>query len=141
MLVRLLYVSRSANQETDPAESILAACRKHNPENGITGVLCHGKGIYLQMVEGGRDEVNAMYARILADKRHKDVVLLAYEEINERRFGCWMGLVNLAKINASTILKYSISTELDPYKVPGRVSLALIDELMATAAVRGMPDD
>ena len=72
------------------------------------------------------------------DARHKDVVLLHYEEIFERRFGGWtMGQVNLSKLNASTLLKYSEKPELDPYKVSGKVSLALLEELMATAAIVG----
>ncbi len=70
--------------------------------------------------------------------RHKDVVLLHYEEISERRFGGWtMGQVNLSKLNISTLLKYSEKPELDPYSVSGKVSLALLEELMATAAIVG----
>ena len=48
-----------------------------------------------------------------------------------------MGQVNLSKLNASTLLKYSEKPELDPYKVSGKVSLALLEELMATAAIVG----
>ncbi|MEW5882555.1 MAG: BLUF domain-containing protein, partial [Pseudomonadota bacterium] len=43
MLVRLLYASRTADAVThEVIESILAQSRKHNPELGITGILCHG---------------------------------------------------------------------------------------------------
>jgi hypothetical protein len=64
--------------------------------------------------------------------------LLAYEEIEERRFGGWtMGQVRLDKLNPSIVLKYSESAELDPYAVSGRVSFALLEELMATAAIIG----
>jgi hypothetical protein len=34
-------------------------------------------------------------------------------------------------------LKYSEKPELDPYAVSGKVSLALLEELMATAAIVG----
>ena len=72
------------------------------------------------------------------DKRHKEVVLLHYEEISERRFGGWtMGEVNMNRINASILLKYAEKPELDPYSVSGKVSLALLEELMATASVIG----
>ncbi|MEO7400586.1 MAG: blue light sensor protein, partial [Polaromonas sp.] len=68
----------------------------------------------------------------------KDVVLLDYEEISERRFGGWtMGQVNLLKLNQSILLKYSEKAELDPYAASGKVSLALLEELMATAAIMG----
>jgi hypothetical protein len=139
MLVRLLYVSRAldpkANEETD---SILDSSRQHNIANGITGILCYGGGIYLQAIEGGRKQVNELYSHIIHDKRHKDVVLLHYEEITERRFGGWtMGKVNLSKLNTSIVLKYSEQPELDPYSVSGAVSLALLEELMLTASIIG----
>ena len=139
MLVRLLYVSRvldpKANEETD---AILDSSRQHNIANGITGILCYGGGIYLQAIEGGRNQVNELYGHILRDARHKDVVLLDYEEITERRFGGWtMGKVNLSKLNTSIVLKYSETPELDPYSVSGAVSLALLEELMLTASIIG----
>ena len=139
MLVRLLYVSRvldpKANEETD---AILDSSRQHNIANGIPGILCYGGGIYLLAIEGGRNQVNELYGHILRDARHKDVVLLDYEEITERRFGGWtMGKVNLSKLNTSIVLKYSETPELDPYSVSGAVSLALLEELMLTASIIG----
>jgi hypothetical protein len=139
MLVRLLYVSRAISPEASQStEGILSQSRAHNLANGITGILCYGGGIYLQAIEGGRNQVNALYNLIVKDPRHQDVVLLHYEEISERRFGGWtMGQVNLSKINTSIVLKYSEKPELDPYSVGGKVSLALLEELMATASIIG----
>lgn len=139
MLVRLIYASRAADPHaTDATEAILAQSRNHNPACGITGILCHGSGIFLQALEGGRAPVNELYGHILRDPRHKDVVLLSYDEINERSFGGWtMGLVNLAKLNTSIVLKYSERPELDPYAISGEVALALLQELMATASIMG----
>lgn len=139
MLVRLLYVSRLAdNSKPEVIDEILADSRKHNPALGITGILCYGAGIFLQAIEGGRGSVSELYNHICKDKRHKDVVLLDFEEISERRFGGWtMGQVNLAKLNTSIVLKYSEKPELDPYAVSGKVSLALLEELMATASIIG----
>jgi len=140
MLVRLLYVSRAVNGKAtqDDIESIVASARTYNAESGITGILCYGGGIYLQAIEGGRHEVNQLYSHILQDSRHCEVVLLHYEEITERRFGGWsMGKVNLAKLNTSVVLKYSEKPVLDPYRVSGKVSLALLEELMLTASIVG----
>jgi hypothetical protein len=139
MLVRLLYVSRAVDPESGRAiESILSAARQHNLQNGITGILCYGGGIFVQAIEGGRSAVNDLYNHIIKDPRHKDVELLHYEEITERRFGGWtMGQVNLSKLNTSIVLKYSEKPEFDPYNVSGRVSLALLEELMATASIIG----
>jgi hypothetical protein len=138
MLVRLLYASRAVDSSDDAIEDILTQSRHYNPSLGITGILCYGGGIFLQAMEGGRLAVSELYGHIQRDKRHKDVVLLHYEEIAERRFGGWtMGKVNLSKINHSILLKYSEMPELDPYAVSGRVSLALLEELMATASIIG----
>lgn len=138
MLVRLLYVSRVADTSPEAIEAILVQSRQHNPGCGITGVLCYGGGIFLQAIEGGRSAVNTLYGQLLRDPRHQQVELLHYEEITERRFGGWtMGQVNLSKINHSILLKYSEKPELDPYAVSGKVSFALLEELMATASIMG----
>ncbi len=139
MLVRLLYVSTlKAPHDTSVIDSILTQSRTHNPALGITGILVYSEGIFLQALEGGRKQVSELYGHIAQDPRHTDVVLLHYEEITERRYGSWtMGQVNLAKVNASVLLKYSETAELNPYSVSGAVSLALLEELMVSAAVMG----
>ena len=140
MLVRLLYASRAVDTRPGAIESILSQSREHNPASGITGVLCYGGGIFLQAIEGGRTQVSELFGQIQRDGRHKDVVLLQFEEIPERRFGGWsMGQVNLTKLNQSTLLKYSEKPELEPFGMSGKVSLALLEDLAATAAVCGRP--
>lgn len=138
MLVRLLYASRAIDSNPEAIDAILAQSRNYNPTCGITGILCYGGGIFLQAIEGGRMAVSELYGHIQKDVRHKDVVLLHYEEITERRFGGWtMGQVNMSKINTNILLKYAERPELDPYSVSGKVSLALLEELMATASIIG----
>ncbi|MDD0839268.1 BLUF domain-containing protein [Curvibacter sp. HBC61] len=138
MLVRLLYASRATDTSPEAIDAILSQSRQHNPGSGITGILCYGGGIFLQAIEGGRSAVNELYGHIQRDKRHQQIELLDYEEISERRFGGWtMGQVNLSKLNTSILLKYSERPELDPYAVSGKVSLALLEELMATASIIG----
>ena len=138
MLVRLIYASRAADASAAAIEAILTQAREHNPSSGITGVLCYGGGVFLQAIEGGRSQVSALFGHIQRDPRHQDVELLHYEEIDERRFGGWtMGQVNLSRINHAIVLKYSETIELDPYAVSGKMSLALLEELMATASIMG----
>ncbi len=139
MLVRLLYASRSAQPaNAELTEGILAQSRARNPALGITGILCQSGDIFMQVLEGGRGPVNALYNQIVRDDRHKDVVVLHYGEIAERRFAGWtMGKVDLAKVNPSTLLKYSETTILDPYAISGNASMALLEELIATAQIIG----
>ena len=139
MLIRLLYASRAIdNNRVAMTESIMQQSKLHNPDRGITGILCYGGDIFMQVLEGGRTEVNELYGHIVRDTRHRDVTILRYEEITERRFSGWtMGQVNLDKINPSVLLKYSPRPTLDPYSVSGDVSMALLEELLSTAAIIG----
>jgi hypothetical protein len=92
----------------------------------------------MQVLEGGRSAVNNLYNKIVRDSRHREVMLLLYEEVAERRFAGWtMGQVNLKKINPSLLLKHSELPELNPFAVTGAASMALLEELMATAAILG----
>jgi hypothetical protein len=139
MLVRLLYASRSTS-EIDEAlvASILERSRKHNLEHGITGILCTASpgNVFLQLLEGGRAAVNALYGSIVRDPRHYDITLLDYAEVTERRFASWrMGRVNLNRVNQGSILRFSESPVLDPYSMSGATALALLDELTRTAAI------
>ncbi len=141
MLVRLLYASRAA--EGVGAEELAAILRKSrhdNPGSGVTGLLCLSGGIFLQVLEGGRSQVSALYNRISQDPRHRDVVLLTYDEIAERRFAGWsMGVIDLSRLNPALLLKYSEKAVLDPYTLSGKVSMALFEELIATASVTCSP--
>ncbi len=139
MLVRLLYASRPvAPLSTAVVDSILAQSRAHNPRLGITGVLCYSQDLFLQVLEGGRDEVCELYNTIVRDDRHDHVRILSYEEIAERRFGNWtMGHVDVTTVNPSLLLKYAKLPVLNPFNCSGKASLALLDELLATAAVIG----
>ena len=99
MLVRLLYVSQPVGPITTTTTTlILEKSTANNKKENITGVLCQGSGLWLQVLEGERSQVNLLYARIMADRIHHNVELLSMEEITHRRFGQWsMALVYLSK--------------------------------------------
>jgi hypothetical protein len=143
MLIRLLYASRAKTIiDKTTVDSILAKSRHKNPELGITGILCYGGNIYMQVLEGGRDGVNHLYNTIVRDARHEQVMMLHYEEVSERRFAGWtMGQVNLEKLNPTTLLKYSEKPVLNPFAVSGKVSMALLEELILTASIVGRADN
>lgn len=139
MLVRMLYASRAAAPlQAQVIDAILSQSRDHNPKLGITGMLCYSDDLFLQVLEGGRDEVCELYNTIVRDDRHTNVRLLSFEEIAERRFGSWtMGHVNVATVNPSLLLKYAKLPVLNPFNCSGQASMALLDELIATASVVG----
>ena len=137
MLVRLMYASRALEPvRPETLNAILKKSTQNNPVSGVTGVLCFSGDIFLQVLEGGRLPVSKLYNRIAQDPRHTDVVLLSYDEIDERSFAGWsMGQVNMGRLNPALLLKYSEAAVLDPYAVSGKVSIALFNELVATASV------
>lgn len=137
MIVRCVYASRAATVlSPSMIEDILEKSRVNNPANGITGILCYSGDIFIQVLEGGRDEVCELYNAIVRDQRHTQVRLLAYEEIRERKFCNWtMGHVDLLKVNPGLLLKYHEKPVLNPFTSSGHATLSLLDELVNTAAI------
>ncbi len=138
MLVRCLYASRASAPLGPMVDSILEQSRRNNLRLGITGMLCVSDDIFIQVLEGGRDEVCELFNTIVRDPRHSQVRILVFEEISERRFANWtMGQVNVAKVNPALLLKYSDRATLNPFACSGRATMALLDELVATATMTG----
>jgi hypothetical protein len=139
VLTRLLYASRAVERIDDGLlKAILERSRANNLERGITGVLCaHPESnVFLQALEGSRAAVNQLYVAIARDPRHRDVTLLDYAEIDERRFPSWlMGCVDLTRVNRRSILRFSERAVLDPFSMTGRSAMALLEELTETAAI------
>ncbi len=68
---------------------ILSAARRNNPRLGITGALVCRHDLYLQLIEGPAEAIDALYARICQDDRHANVELLLSEDMGERLFPAW----------------------------------------------------
>ena len=137
MLVRCLYASRTpVPVSASLLDQILEQSRRNNPKRGITGLLCFTSNTFVQVLEGGREEVCDLFNSIVRDSRHRDVRILAYDEIAERSFGNWtMGQVNLATVNPGLLLKYSERAELNPFSCSGRATMALLTELVETGSI------
>jgi hypothetical protein len=137
MLVRCLYASRPVKPgPADLLDRILEQSRRNNSPRGITGLLCHTSDVFVQVIEGGRNEVCDLFNVIVCDQRHSQVRLLSYEEITERRFPGWsMGQVNVETINRAVLLKYSERPVLDPFSSSGQATMALLMELVASGSI------
>jgi hypothetical protein len=101
LLYNLVYCSRATAGVDDAAVArIIASARRHNPVYGITGLLVFGSGIFFQWLEGPRDAVTQLMARLKTDPRHDNVVQLSEsEEVRERLFPDWdMELVTAVDI-------------------------------------------
>jgi hypothetical protein len=137
LLVRCVYASRASGALTpEMVDDILDRSRARNPAHGITGILCYAGDVFIQVLEGGREDVCELYNAIIRDGRHHHVCLLSFEEIRERKFCNWtMGHVDLSRVNPGLLLKYHTRPVLDPFSCSGHATLALLDELVASNAI------
>lgn len=87
--IQLIYASQPFGFDDLALSGILNAARKNNQRDGITGALICREDLYLQMLEGRRDVVTAIYARILRDDRHTQVISLWTGDIETRLFPEW----------------------------------------------------
>lgn len=138
MLIRMIYLSKAVDAQTPTlTDSILRTAHAWNSQNGITGVLCQGQGLFLQALEGERAKVNDLYARIHADPRHKDLELIHCESIAARRYAGWsMAHVAMFDVDPQTKIVWP---EFDPYSASGSKVMARIDELIARGQVVKAP--
>ena len=88
-MYQLIYASRPFGFDAAVLSAILAHARKHNAENDLTGALICRNDLYLQLLEGPKDAVDAIYAKIEGDDRHVNVQKLAYRPITIRMFPEW----------------------------------------------------
>jgi hypothetical protein len=98
MIRQVVYVS-TARAGAGDAElhGIVDKARAANGRNGLTGILAAGNGVYLQIVEGPADAVEALLTRLRADSRHENLRILQDIEVAARNFpGRLMGLRVLA---------------------------------------------
>ena len=133
MLTQLIYISRAVGPQTTTVTSqILETARAFNKSHDLTGVLCQGKGLYVQVLEGERSVVNSLYRRIAADSRHLDAEIVLFGEIKNRQFKDWsMALVNLSIDDPMVTMKHP---EFDPYSADSRAIIGLITELLSSSS-------
>jgi hypothetical protein len=75
--------------QLDDLEDILEHARFWNGTKGITGALVYADGVFLQILEGDRVEVQQLMIKILGDLRHETVTVLRECEIPCAVFGSW----------------------------------------------------
>lgn len=87
---RILYISAASGDLTESdIACILAASRRNNRDNDVTGMLLYLDRGFMQILEGPEEAVNATYARIAGDGRHSHVIALWSEQTETRIFPNW----------------------------------------------------
>jgi len=88
-MYQLVYASRPFGFDAAVLSGILVHARKHNAENDLSGALICRNDLYLQLLEGPQDAVDAVYEKILRDDRHVNIHRLVYRPIRMRMFPEW----------------------------------------------------
>lgn len=87
---QIVYISTSRTDIDPPLiDKILAAARRNNERDGLTGLLIAGNRRFLQVLEGPGETCLPCYDRIRADPRHFAIVQLSRRTTTSRSFGDW----------------------------------------------------
>ncbi len=115
---QLVYVSAAAQPMTEPElNGILEASRRNNARDGVTGMLLHIDGGFLQVLEGPREIVQHTFGRILLDTRHRGISILVEQNAVGRVFGRWnMGFLEPSETLAPDV--FVISKQALAHAVP-----------------------
>jgi hypothetical protein len=89
-MIRVTYVSREvAGLSSDRLLALISQCHRNNPSKGLTGMLLHGNGTFLQVLEGDESVVDSLMTAIAQDPRHTGMTIVRRESVTERQFDGW----------------------------------------------------
>ena len=90
MLRRFAYVSYpSPDLAATEVSRIIQVSRVNNAARGLTGVLVYTGTDFAQLIEGRHDDVETLWRKIVADKRHHDAVAFLDEPAERAWFETW----------------------------------------------------
>lgn len=87
MLHRVVYVSESvgaADISIQSVAEILGACDRNNRRDHLTGCVLFHEGRIVQAIEGGRNDIDRLMRRLLADPRHTGMRIIVDMPIMSR---------------------------------------------------------
>ena len=141
MLIRLIYASTAQDGvDLNEFKRILLQAQTNNHRRDLTGMLAFNSKIFLQALEGARDQVNELYAKLIRDPRHHGVTMLGYKEIEERHWASWsMGFAAPNSDNRALFLKYSQQSVFNPYGMKAEATEKMLMELASTTIAMTAP--
>nr|WP_298930901.1 BLUF domain-containing protein [uncultured Erythrobacter sp.] len=89
MLKQLIYASQPFGFDSSMLAGILLQARRNNSAKDITGALVCRADLYLQLIEGPADKIDALFGEIAADDRHTNVRVVFSGPVEARLFPDW----------------------------------------------------
>ena len=87
--MQIIYASQPLGYDSTTLQTILDDARKCNARDNVSGALVCRQDIYLQLLEGSLEAVNAAYMRICRDDRHAGIKKLVSRRASKRFFSNW----------------------------------------------------
>ena len=133
-LYHLIYESRATQPFSDlDLLGLLRHSRGYNAQRGLTGLLLYAAdGRFLQVLEGEREEVDALYQRIRQDARHTACMALLAGPLATRRFAEWrMGFRATRHLTDMAALLGHVDTSSPDFLLPlvPKLSTSLLDRI------------
>ncbi len=104
-LLTIVYVSEETSvTDKEALNKLLEKSRIRNEKLDITGILLYDEGSFFQLLEGKPRPVRALYKKICADKRHRNIAKITEFKTREKSFSDWsMGYVDIRKEDLQSI--------------------------------------
>ena len=117
-MYRIIYLSSATTKfSNEEIISLLDLSRRNNEVNQITGLLLYSDGNFLQIIEGKKKALEALFEKISLDPRHKNIIKVFHGKVPIRNYSIW-------KMAFSTIdksfYKNNIS-DLNPYTLEDNI--------------------
>ena len=125
---QLIFASDAAVDMSDQILlDILVHADKNNRSKGISGLLLYSRNRFMQLIEAkNKDVVEALFAKILKDKRHTNVKLLLRQESNELQMAAWAMGFSMKEKEDFSLREHSFYVHMDEVEqicasMPGNV--------------------
>ena len=90
IIISISYISTARSDlVTSDFHNILNSANLRNEELGLTGLLAFNGLNFMQILEGGRDNINSCMRLIEGDKRHDGIVIFDRRQATHREFPDW----------------------------------------------------
>ncbi|HES75781.1 MAG TPA: BLUF domain-containing protein [bacterium] len=131
-LYQLAYVSQATFNDDQQSSvrpevsRILLQSRKNNPDLDVVGALYYKNGYFFQVLEGSRENVEGLYAKILKDPRHKNSKILVSKAINRSGFNDWSMKYGVSDDEVNNLLNENSMVFFNPYKFNEEMTNSMI---------------
>jgi FAD-dependent sensor of blue light len=128
-MYRMVYVSSAVKLFSErQLEDLLKQSRQNNSLLGLTGMLLYKDGNFMQCLEGPKEAVSTLEAKIKSDPRHRGMAVLLQEDHVQSAFHEWA--MGFKRLDPHTALEFPGYSDF--------LNLPLIDEEFQRHPARSM---